>query len=233
MYLGRYYPDNVGLHEKLEKIYFSMFNNLSVKLLTNQDKIHLAKVRKDIIVSNESILRPFSFTNDILKKNLKILQTLFDLELIITTRNVADIVISKFLDNQHSKPNTITLENFKASLNNGMCYQPFCKSKENLFNKPNFYLKYECVCHGIKNLNLQFYDKEWLQSKLKDFKVMFFELIGQDGKLQKHEVAKFVKLLSLDPSRFQTRVNRRKVQIDQATKEEWAEAVLKKSLQNN
>ena len=51
---------------KLHKTFFQMFNNLSIKKLDHTDQALLNKIRKDVIVSNESILRPFSFDNNIL-----------------------------------------------------------------------------------------------------------------------------------------------------------------------
>ena len=71
---------------------------MSIKKLDHTDESLLNKIRKDVVVSNESILRPFSFGNNILLTNLHQLNKMFDLHIIVTTRNMFDIVISKFLD---------------------------------------------------------------------------------------------------------------------------------------
>jgi len=233
MYLGRYYPDNDSLHMKLHKNYFQMFNNLSIKKLDSTDQALLNKIRKDVIVSNESILRPFSFDNNILLTNLQQLNKMFDLHIILTIRNMVDIVISRFLDNQHLKPHTITLDNLKSSLTNKSCYAPFCKSKENLFNKPDFYLKYECICSNIKNINMKIYNKQFLQTKLDKFKLYFFELIGSNGQLQTKEVENLCKLLQLESKYFNTKVNNKKIQLDDSVAIEFKKIIQDKILQQN
>ena len=158
---------------------------------------------------------------------------MFDLHIIVTTRNMFDIVISKFLDNQHSKPHTITVANLKSSLTNKSCYAPFCKSKENLFNKPDFYLKYECICSNVKNINMQIYNKQFLQTKFNKFKLYFFELIGSNGQLQAKEVENLCKLLHLESKYFGTKVNNKKIKLDDSVALEFKKIIQSKMIQQN
>lgn len=233
IYLGRYYHDNNSLHAKLHKNYFQMFNNLSLKKLNDTDKTFLKKVRQDAVVSNESILRPFSFDNNILLQNLQQLNDLFDLHIIITTRNITDIVLSRFLDNQHLKPHTITSENLESSLTEQSCYAPFCKSKENLFNKPDFLLKYDCICSTVKNINTKIYHKEYLQKQLAKFKLYFFELIGSNGQLQNTEVERLCEFLQLNPKHFQSKINSKKVHLDSVVEQEFRKIIEQKIFKKN
>ena len=82
LYLGRYYDEN-----KLNYEYFKIFNNLSVVKLNFFQIRKLKKIQQDILASNENILRPFSFDDNILVNNLDILNDIFNLKILITIRD--------------------------------------------------------------------------------------------------------------------------------------------------
>ena len=199
LYFGRYYDNN-----KLNNRYFKIFNNLSLIKLNFFQIRKLKKIQHNILVSNENILRPFSFNDNILVNNLDILNNIFNLKILITTREVKKLIISRFLHNQRKFFSSITTQNLKLSLGEKNCFTPFC-TKKILFDKVLFYLnqtsyfkKYKCVCGKIKNINPKIYFKDYLEKKLSKYELFFFNIISSDKNINESELLRLKKLLKMD-----------------------------------
>ena len=215
LYLGRYCDEN-----KLNKDYFKIFNNLSLVKLSFFQIRKLKKIQQDILASNENILRPFSFNDNILVNNLDVLNDIFNLKILITIRDVEKLILSKFLHNQARTLSSITTQNLKLSLGKRNCFAPFCTNKF-LFNKILFYLnktpyfrKYKCVCGKIKNINPKIYFKDYLEKKFSKYEILFFEILNNDNNINTSELLRLTKLLMIEPIENELKkTNERKVNI--------------------
>ena len=227
-YLGRYYDDS-----KLNNEYFKIFHNLSLRRLNFFQIKKLKKIQQDTLVSNENMLKSFSFDDNILTNNLDILNDIFNLKIIITTRDVKELILSRFLHNQQNTLELITAQNLKSSMTKRNCFAPFC-TKRVLFNKVLFYLnktsnfrKYKCVCENIKNINPKIYFKNYLEKKLSKYETFFFEIIGKDKNLNKSELLKLTKLLKINlEENTLKKINLTKVRISEEEKNNFEKTII-------
>ena len=228
LYLGKHYDEN-----KLNNENFKIFNNLSLVKLNFFQIRKLKKIQHNILVSNENILRPFSFDDNILVNNLDILNNIFNLKILITTREVKKIILSRFLHNQQQTFSLITTQNLKLSLGESNCFAPFCTNRV-LFNKVLFYLnktsnfrKYKCVCGKIKNINPKIYFKNYLEKKLSKYEILFFEIISSDKNINKSELLRLTRLLKMDPvENVLKKTNERKVIISEEEENNFEKTII-------
>jgi len=125
--------------------------------------------------------------------NLKNISKICNLKIIVTIRNINDLIVSKFLqDSKSIKLDTnIKLEKF---VQNKSCFHPFCKSK--------YFLQYYKICfcyfRGYKVINPKIYSKKWLKNEFKLFNIRFFELISNNNDLNYNELKKMFSYFNLD-----------------------------------
>ena len=237
LYLGRYIDDN-----KLNNEYLKIFFNLSLVKLNFFQVRKLKKIQHDILVSNENILRPFSFDDNVLVNNLDILNNIFNLKILITTREVKKLILSRFLHNQQQTIELVKTQNLKLSLGERNCFAPFCTSGEILgtkngkvlLNKVLFFLnitpsfrKYKCVCGKIKNINPKIYFKNYIEKKLSKYEILFFEIISNDNNINKSELLRLTKLLKMDPvENILQKTNKKKVIISEEEKNNFEKTII-------
>ena len=228
LYLGRYYDEN-----KLNKEYFKIFNNLSLVKLNFSQIRKLKKIQQDILASNENILKPFSFDDNILVNNLDILNDIFNLKILITIRDVEKLIVSKFLHNQRRTLSSITTQNLKLSLGKRNCFAPFCTNTV-LFNKILFYLnktftfrKYKCVCGKIKNINPKIYFKDYLEKKFSKYEILFFKILNNDNNINTSELLRLTKLLMMESIENELKkTNERKVNISKEEQNNFEKTII-------
>jgi len=228
LYLGRYYDYN-----KLNDEYFKIFNNLSLLKLNFFQIRKLKKIKHDILVSNDNILRPFSFDNNFLINNLDILNNIFNLKVLITTRDVKKLILSRFLHNQHKNISSINTKNLNLSIGERNCFAPFCTNRVLLnkvlfyINKKSYFRKYKCACGKIKNINVKIYFKNYLEKKLSKYEILFFEIISNDNNINKSELLRLTKLLEMSPvDNILKKINRRKVIISDEEENNFEKTII-------
>ena len=231
LYLGRYHDNN-----KLNNEYFKTFNNLSLKNLSYFEIRKLKKIKRDILISNENILRPFSFDNNFFINNLDTLNDIFKLKILLTTRKVEELILSRFLHNQRSTSKLITADNLNSSVSERNCFAPFCTNMV-LFNKFLFYLnktnylrKYKCVCKTkLKNINPKIYFKKFLEKKLLKYEFFFFDIVSNDRVQNKSELLRLKKLLKINSDEYLfSKTNENKIKISEDDKNNFLKTIISK-----
>lgn len=191
-YLGSFY-----LEKKNKRVideYHKCFNFFAFKKFKSEDlkKLFVENnlSNQNLFYSNENILRPFD--KSILLYNLSILRKFFNIKLIVTTRNITKLIISRFNQNQSFGKKKIN-QDVKKAICLDDCYSPHC----NWLPFKNLYLC-KCFYKGIKIINPIIYKKDYLKKAFNDFDISFFEIINDNDSLNYNEIKKLFNCLGIE-----------------------------------